>query len=95
MTSDSIAAWVAGQAGASILVLVKPPGATGALVDPYFARALPAGVTCEIVAADDVATRFERALAGSGVEGGLSDRPAVGRVSRPTVYVPAYPPHPP
>jgi len=64
VTSDSIAAWVAGQAGASMLVLVKPPGATGALVDPYFARALPPGVTCEIVAADDVA-HLRRALAGA------------------------------
>jgi len=61
VTSDSIAAWVAGQAGASMLVLVKPPGATGALVDPYFARALPSGVTCEIVAADEL-TRLKAAL---------------------------------
>ena len=45
VTSDSIAAWVAGQAGASTLVLVKAPGATGALVDPYFERALPPGVS--------------------------------------------------
>ncbi len=54
VTSDSIAAWVAGQAGASTLVLVKAPGATGALTDPYFERAVPAGVRCEIIAADDV-----------------------------------------
>jgi len=54
VTSDSIAAWVAGQAGASTLVLVKAPGAAGALVDPYFERAVPAGVRCEIIAAADV-----------------------------------------
>lgn len=53
VTSDSIAAWVAGQAGATTLVLVKPPGATGQLTDPYLEQALLPGVTCEIVAADD------------------------------------------
>jgi aspartokinase-like uncharacterized kinase len=54
VTSDSIAAWVAGCLGARRLVLVKPPGAdgTGAAVDPYFARALPAGVRATIVPAD-------------------------------------------
>jgi dihydroneopterin aldolase len=54
VTSDSIAAWVAGQAGAPSLILVKPRGATGALVDPYFARALPAGVESRAVTADQV-----------------------------------------
>jgi len=62
VTSDSIAAWVAGQVGAARLVLVKPPGvrddssrhAHGVLVDAYFARALPPGVTSVIVPADDV-----------------------------------------
>ena len=53
VTSDSIAAWVAGQAGASVLVLVKAPGATGQLTDAHFDQALPAGVTCTIVSADD------------------------------------------
>jgi probable H4MPT-linked C1 transfer pathway protein len=52
VTSDSIAAWVAGQAGASTLVLVKAPGASGNLVDAYFERALPAGITSRIVTAD-------------------------------------------
>jgi aspartokinase-like uncharacterized kinase len=53
VTSDSIAAWVAGALGAPRLVLVKPAGAAGSgLVDPYFPRALPAGVTSTIVAAD-------------------------------------------
>jgi aspartokinase-like uncharacterized kinase len=55
VTSDSIAAWVAGRVGARRLVLVKPPGATGSgLVDAYFARALPAHVTPFIVPADRV-----------------------------------------
>jgi aspartokinase-like uncharacterized kinase len=53
VTSDSIAAWVAGQTGAARLVLVKPPGAaTGNRVDPYFPHALPAGVCAVVVAAD-------------------------------------------
>jgi aspartokinase-like uncharacterized kinase len=39
VTSDSIAAWIAGAAGARALLLVKPRGATGSLVDGYFDRA--------------------------------------------------------
>jgi (4-(4-[2-(gamma-L-glutamylamino)ethyl]phenoxymethyl)furan-2-yl)methanamine synthase len=54
VTSDSIAAWVAGQAGARRLVLVKAPGATGNLVDAYFERALPAGIDVHVVPADQV-----------------------------------------
>jgi probable H4MPT-linked C1 transfer pathway protein len=55
VTSDSIAAWVAGALGATRLVLVKPPGAAGGnLVDGYFSRALPAGVTAEVLAANDL-----------------------------------------
>jgi len=57
VTSDSIAAWVAGCLGAHRLVLVKPRGvheasAARAAVDPYFARALPAKVRATIVPAD-------------------------------------------
>jgi aspartokinase-like uncharacterized kinase len=53
VTSDSIAAWVAGVVGARRLVLVKPPGtATRAAVDRYFDRALPAQVTPVVVPAD-------------------------------------------
>ena len=52
VTSDSIAAWVAGEVGARQLMLIKPAGATGALVDAYFARALPASVTPLIVTAE-------------------------------------------
>jgi aspartokinase-like uncharacterized kinase len=56
VTSDSIAAWVAGRVGARRLVLVKPRGvdARSAPVDPYFARALPAGVSSLIVAVDQI-----------------------------------------
>jgi len=53
VTSDSIAAWTTGAIGADRLVLVKPAGAHGhGLVDAYFDRALPAGVTAAIVPAD-------------------------------------------
>jgi probable H4MPT-linked C1 transfer pathway protein len=55
VTSDSIAAWIAGRVGARRLVLIKPPGAAdGQLVDDYFGRALPASVTPSIVAADAI-----------------------------------------
>jgi len=56
VTSDSIGAWVAGRVGARRLVLVKPRGvsASSAPVDPYFARALPAGVSSLIVAVDQI-----------------------------------------
>ena len=67
VTSDSIAAWVAGRVGARRLVLVKPPGAAGSeLVDAYFPRALPAHVTPVIVPADQV-DALHSALCG-GVE---------------------------
>ena len=62
VTSDSIAAWVAGALGAGRLVLVKPPGtrtanALGApdVVDAYFACALPVGLPYVCVAGDDPA----------------------------------------
>ena len=60
VTSDSIAAWVAGQLGARPLVLVKTSaGAPDALADPYFARALPAGVEASVLAAADLARLAE------------------------------------
>jgi aspartokinase-like uncharacterized kinase len=63
VTSDSIAAWVAGQVGAERLVLVKPPGAKeGELVDAYFTRALPARVKPATVPADQIGA-LESALA--------------------------------
>jgi aspartokinase-like uncharacterized kinase len=52
VTSDSIAAWIAGAVGAARLILIKPPGATGDVVDPYFTRALPPGVASACVPAD-------------------------------------------
>jgi aspartokinase-like uncharacterized kinase len=66
VTSDSIAAWVAGAVGAQHLVLVKPPKATGDLVDPEFGRTLPALVTAHIVPADQIDT-LRSALRGQRV----------------------------
>jgi aspartokinase-like uncharacterized kinase len=64
VTSDSIAAWVAGAVGARRLVLIKPPRAVGGtLVDGHFSRALPAHVTPVIVTADRV-DRLRSALHG-------------------------------
>jgi hypothetical protein len=55
VTSDSIAAWIAGQVGAQSLVLVKPPHAHGDdLVDAQFTRTLPAGIASSIVTADRI-----------------------------------------
>jgi aspartokinase-like uncharacterized kinase len=57
VTSDSIAAWVAGAVGAARLVLVKPPGVGPEAVDPYFHRGIPAGMAPPaIVPADQIAT---------------------------------------
>jgi len=56
VTSDSIAAWVAGQVSASRLVLVKPAGASRPdMVDAYFSSVLPPHVTATIIAADRIA----------------------------------------
>ena len=55
VTSDSIAAWVAGEVGARCLVLVKPPGAGDQAVDPYFHRLLtPEMASPHVVAADQI-----------------------------------------
>ena len=56
VTSDSIAAWIAGAVGARRLVLIKPSaGEPGSLVDPYFLRALKPGIEHLVLAAEDVA----------------------------------------
>jgi aspartokinase-like uncharacterized kinase len=53
VTSDSIAAWVAGAMGAPKLVVVKPPGADGpAALDGHFSLALSPLVTPAIICAD-------------------------------------------
>ena len=58
VTSDSIAAWVAGALGAGLLVLVKPSGASAEapdVVDPHFPRALAADTRVAVVPAHRVA----------------------------------------
>jgi len=55
VTSDSIAAWVAGQVGAERLVLVKPAGASGlAIVDPCFSSVLSPRIRAAIVTVDRI-----------------------------------------
>jgi aspartokinase-like uncharacterized kinase len=76
VTSDSIAAWVAGCVGARRLVLVKPAGVcdAAAVVDPYFTRALGADVSSIIVAVDQIDQL--RSVLSDGVACGGMDVPA-------------------
>lgn len=53
VTSDSIAAWIAGDIGAAQLVLVKPPQAQPPLVDDYLTRALRPGLRLTVTPADE------------------------------------------
>lgn len=53
VTSDSIAAFVAGALDAERLVLVKPTE-VGQTLDSYFASALPAGMSCVIIGHDRI-----------------------------------------
>ena len=53
VTSDSIAAFVAGALGAERLVLIKPT-VNGRPVDPYFKSALPSGMHCQVLPWDRV-----------------------------------------
>lgn len=62
VTSDSIAAWVAGELGAAHLLLIKPPGARGPdLVDPHFQKTQPAGCVCDCLDADEAIGLLSRA----------------------------------
>ena len=55
ITSDSIAAWVAGTIGAERLVVIKPPGSSAHdVVDDYFHRVCPESVTPVIIPADRI-----------------------------------------
>ncbi len=49
VTSDSLAAYLATLLGAEEIVLVKPVPGREELVDPFFTRALPAGVRWRVV----------------------------------------------
>ena len=53
VTSDSIAAWIAGALAAPRLVLIKPAGVAGTeAVDPYFPHARRRGTSCSLLPAD-------------------------------------------
>lgn len=55
VTSDSIAAWIAGRVAARRLVLIKPvAGELGSLVDPYFVRALKPGIEHLVLPLDSI-----------------------------------------
>ena len=75
VTSDSIAAWIAGALEARRIVLIKPGNRDRKqLVDAYFVRALPAGIEHLIVTADDlgqleVALREDKSREASGTPG--------------------------
>jgi aspartokinase-like uncharacterized kinase len=54
VTSDSIAAWVAGVLGAAQVVLIKPPGAGApGLTDAHFHKVVPAGLLASTVSLGD------------------------------------------
>ncbi len=93
VTSDSIAAWVAGRVGARALALVKAEVASeggsdsnvNGYVDPYFASAIPLGVDVTVVAPRGVSGVCERAHAmgsnaprATAVTGGAADADDVG-----------------
>ena len=52
VTSDSVAAFVAGAVDAARLVLIKPVAEPAQPVDPYFVTALPSGMPYSVVGCD-------------------------------------------
>ena len=55
VTSDSIAAWVAREVGATRLVLIKPAGAAGFnLLDAHFASVRLPATSCDVIPADQI-----------------------------------------
>ncbi len=60
VTSDSIAAFVAGAVDAARLILIKPARNLQEPVDPYFATALPHGMPWCLVACDQLEKLSER-----------------------------------
>jgi dihydroneopterin aldolase len=69
VTSDSIAAWAAGELGAPRLLLVKAAGARGPhLVDRYFQQAIPSAVTHECLGAEDAVQWLDQLARDAAVE---------------------------
>ena len=65
VTSDSLAAWIAGELGARQLVLIKPPGVTGAgSVDRHFVATVPGHVQASVVAVDRLEAWLSSTAAG-------------------------------
>jgi 5-(aminomethyl)-3-furanmethanol phosphate kinase len=60
VTSDSIAAFVAGALDAACLLLIKPGTELGTAVDPYFATAVPRGMPVAVLSYDRVGELSER-----------------------------------
>jgi 5-(aminomethyl)-3-furanmethanol phosphate kinase len=56
VTSDSIAAWIAGAIGAPRLLLVKPVGSGLGLADRYFPHAKPSGVDVRVLGVKEIDT---------------------------------------
>ncbi len=56
VSSDSIAAFIAGALDAARLVLIKPSSDSPESLDPHFTRTLPAGMTHSVIGCD----RLER-----------------------------------
>jgi aspartokinase-like uncharacterized kinase len=54
VTSDSIAAFVAGALDAAQLILIKPATDVREAVDPHFATALPSGMSYSILGCDRI-----------------------------------------
>lgn len=66
VTSDSVAAFVAGALDAELLVLLKPvSGPVEVLVDPCFGEVRPAGLSVAIVGAGEL-SRLAEVVAGAG-----------------------------
>jgi len=59
VTSDSIAAFVAGALDAARLILIKPT-TSGATMDPYFTTALPQGMPYSVVGYDRIEQLCQR-----------------------------------
>jgi probable H4MPT-linked C1 transfer pathway protein len=60
VTSDSIAAWLAGELGAARLILIKPAGISGpSSVDSYFMTALPAHLPWLVCEASGLAAQLQ------------------------------------
>lgn len=69
VSSDSLAAWIAGALGVKALLLVKPPHATGPLVDAGFGRVVPLPETVHVLTADRLGD-IRRTLAETGSAAG-------------------------